>query len=174
MLRGCAQPFFGFEICDLRTFLGLKFCSDFFWVRDFGKDFSWGSQKAKPRALVFMSNNCISFFANVNYMEWTLSGILLNYYYFNLIGLFCGYVLGCWTFFGSGSSQKDFWGGLTISPHSHILVTNLYLSTPLGENFSNKFVKEHFFVFSPPSLKKNYQQNLNTETNTVQHFIWAD
>ena len=23
-------------------FLGLKFCSDFFWVRDFGKDFFWG------------------------------------------------------------------------------------------------------------------------------------
>ena len=28
--RGCAKPFFGFEICDLRTFLSLKFCSDFF------------------------------------------------------------------------------------------------------------------------------------------------
>ena len=28
--RGCAKPFSGFEICDLRTFLGLKFCSAFF------------------------------------------------------------------------------------------------------------------------------------------------
>ena len=29
-----------FAICEL--FLGLKFCSDFFWVRDFGKDFFGG------------------------------------------------------------------------------------------------------------------------------------
>ena len=36
------SPFLGFEICDLSTFLGLKFCSDFFWVRDFGKDFFGG------------------------------------------------------------------------------------------------------------------------------------
>ena len=79
--RGCTKPFFGFEICDLRTFLGLKFCSDFFWVRDFGKDFFGGWQKAKTRVLVFMSNNCI--------MTQKLSGILLNYYYyFCLIGLF--------------------------------------------------------------------------------------
>ena len=43
--------------------------------------------------------------------RWTqkLSGILLNYYcYFFLIGLFLGYVLGRWTFFGPGSSLKDF------------------------------------------------------------------
>ena len=43
--------------------------------------------------------------------RWTqkLSGILLNYYhYFCLIGLFLGYVLGRWTFFGPGSSLKDF------------------------------------------------------------------
>ena len=68
------SPFLGlkFAICGL--FLGLKFCSDFFWVRDFGKDFFWGWQKAKPRVLVFMSNNCI--------MTQKLSGILLNYYYY--------------------------------------------------------------------------------------------
>ena len=42
--------------------------------------------------------------------RWTqkLSGILLNYFYFFLIGLFWGYVLGHWTFFGPGSSLKDF------------------------------------------------------------------
>ena len=40
--RDVRSPFFGFEICDLRTFLGLKFCSDFFWVRDLGKDFFGG------------------------------------------------------------------------------------------------------------------------------------
>ena len=54
----------------------------------------------KPRVLVFMLNNCI--------MTQKLSGILLNYYYYFLIGLFLSYVLGRWTFFGSGSSLKDF------------------------------------------------------------------
>ena len=54
----------------------------------------------KPRVLVFMSNNCI--------MTQKLSGILLNYCYYFLIGLFLGYVLGRWTFFGSGSSLKDY------------------------------------------------------------------
>ena len=36
------RPFLGlkFAICGL--FLGLKFCSDFFGVRDFGKDFFAG------------------------------------------------------------------------------------------------------------------------------------
>ena len=36
------SPFLGLKFFDLRTFLGLKFCSDFFWVRDFGKDFFGG------------------------------------------------------------------------------------------------------------------------------------
>ena len=36
------SPFLGFEICDLRTFFGFEFCNDFFWVRDFGKDFLGG------------------------------------------------------------------------------------------------------------------------------------
>ena len=39
-----------------------------------------------------------------------------------LIGLFLGYVLGRWTFFGSG---YRLFLGLTISPHSHIPVTNI-------------------------------------------------
>ena len=55
----------------------------------------------KPRVLIFMLNNSI--------MTQKLSGILLNYYYYLcLIGLFWGNVLGRWTFFGSGSSLKDF------------------------------------------------------------------
>ena len=41
-MTGMCEALLGFEICDLRTFLGLKFCSDFFWVRDFGKDFFGG------------------------------------------------------------------------------------------------------------------------------------
>ena len=54
----------------------------------------------KPRVLVLMLSN--------SNMTQKLSGILLNYYYLCLIGLFWGYVLGRWTFFGSGSSLKDF------------------------------------------------------------------
>ena len=72
--------------------MGLKFCSDFFWVRDFGKDFFGVDKKRKPRVLVFMSNNCI--------MTEKLSGILLNYYYYYfLIGLFLGLLSGPLDFF---------------------------------------------------------------------------
>ena len=99
------SPLLGLKFAIWGLFLGLKFCSDFFWVRDFGKNFFGGWQKAKPRVLVFMSNNCI--------MTQKLSGILLNYYYYYyyyyyFIWTFLGYVLGHWTFFGSGSSLKDF------------------------------------------------------------------
>ena len=67
-------------------------------------------------------------------MTQKLSGILLNYYYyFCLIGLFLGYVLGrcdidiaflgqglaCWTFFGSGSSLKDFFGSNNFASFAH-------------------------------------------------------
>ena len=34
--------FLGLKFAIWGLFLGLKFCSDFFWVRDFGKDFFWG------------------------------------------------------------------------------------------------------------------------------------
>ena len=70
-------------------------------MRDFGKDFFWDDKKRNPGFSFFMSNNCI--------MTKKLSGILLNYYYYYfLIGLFLFYVLGRWTFFGPGSSLKDF------------------------------------------------------------------
>ena len=36
------SPFWGLKNCDLRTFFGFEICSDFFWVRDFGKDFFGG------------------------------------------------------------------------------------------------------------------------------------
>ena len=36
------SPFLGLKFAILGLFLGLKFCSDFFWVRDFGKDFFGG------------------------------------------------------------------------------------------------------------------------------------
>ena len=43
-------------------------------------------------------------------MTQKLSGFLLNYYYYYFFfnWTFLGYVLGRWTFFGSGSSLKDF------------------------------------------------------------------
>ena len=79
--------------------MGLKFCSDFYWVRDFETQ---GSR----------------FYVKQLYQFYLLkkdgrnSGILLNYYYYYyfyfLIGLFLGYVLGRWTFIGPGSSLKDF------------------------------------------------------------------
>ena len=36
------SPFLGLKFAIWGLFLGLKFCSDFFWVRDFGKDFFFG------------------------------------------------------------------------------------------------------------------------------------
>ena len=84
--------------------MGLKFCSEIFWVRDFGKDVFGGLTKSETIVSVSFTKE-----------RWTpkLSGILLNYYYyyyyyFYLIGLFLGYILGRWTFFGPGSSLKDF------------------------------------------------------------------
>ena len=59
------SPFLGLKLAIWGLFLGLKFCSDFFWVRDFGKDFFWYWQKAKPRVLVFIVS--VSF-TNVNYV----------------------------------------------------------------------------------------------------------
>ena len=58
-MTGCAKPFFGFEICDLRTFLGLKFCSDFFWVRDFGKDL-FGVDKKRNSGFSFLCQTIVS------------------------------------------------------------------------------------------------------------------
>ena len=55
------SPFLGLKFAIWGLFWGLKFCSDFFWVRDFGKDFFGRWQKAKPRVLIFMSNSCIGF-----------------------------------------------------------------------------------------------------------------
>ena len=85
--------------------MGLKFCSDFFWVRDFGKDF-FGVDKKRNPGFSFLCQTVVSVSFTKDFWAQKLSGILLNYYF--LIGLFWGYVLGGWTFFGSGSSLKDF------------------------------------------------------------------
>ena len=47
------SPFLGLKFVIWGLFLGLKFCSDFFWVRDFGKDFFGGWQKAKTQGSRF-------------------------------------------------------------------------------------------------------------------------
>ena len=36
------SPFLGLKFAIWGLFLGLEFCSDFFWVRDSGKDFFFG------------------------------------------------------------------------------------------------------------------------------------
>ena len=58
----------------------------------------------KPRVLAFMSNNKIILYHDAKNIWNSLELLLL----FFLTGLFWGYVLGRWTFFGSGSSLKDF------------------------------------------------------------------
>ena len=60
----------------------------------------------KPGVLVFMSNNCIGFIYLRKVDAKTVWSSLK--FFFFLIGLFLGYVLGHWTFFGPGSSLKDF------------------------------------------------------------------
>ena len=80
--------------------MGLKFCSDFFWVRDFGNDFLGVDKKRNP-GFSFLCQTILSvLFTNINFMEWTqkLSGILLNYYYYFFN----------WTFLGLRSGPLDF------------------------------------------------------------------
>ena len=97
-MTGCAKPVFGFEICDLR-----KFCSDFFF---FG---GGGVNKKRNPGFSFLCQTIVSVSFTKERLTQKMSGILLNYYYYYyLIGLLLGYVLGRWTFFGSGSSLKDF------------------------------------------------------------------
>ena len=117
------SPVFGFEICDLRT-LGLKFCSDFFWARDFGKDFFGGRQKEKPRVLVFKSNNCIVFFYQRKVdakTVWNSLELLLFFFNWTFLGLRSGLL----DFFLARVSPEGLFLGLTISPHLHIPVNNI-------------------------------------------------
>ena len=74
------KPFFGFEICDLRTFFGFD--------------------KKRNPGFSFLCETIIS--VSFTKKRWTqkLSGILLNYdYYYYFNWTFLGYVLGRWTFF---------------------------------------------------------------------------
>ena len=100
------MTFFGLEIL-VRTFLGVD-------------------KKRNPGfSIVLYSNNCIVFIYQRKVDAKTVWNSLELLLLFFLIGLFLGYVLGRWTFFGPGSSLKDCFLGLTISPHSHIPVTNI-------------------------------------------------
>ena len=54
--------------------MGLKFCSDFFWVRNFGKDFFLGGG-----GLTKSETQGSRFYVKQLYHDAKLSGILLNY-----------------------------------------------------------------------------------------------
>ena len=97
------SPFLGLEFAIWGLFLGLKFCSDFFWREILVRTFLGVDKKRNP-GFLFLCQTIVS----VSFIKerWTqkLSGIVLNYYhYFFLIVLFLGYVLGHWTFFGSNN-----------------------------------------------------------------------
>ena len=79
--------------------MGLKFCSDFFWVRDFGKDVFGGVDKKRNPGFSFLCQTIVS--VSFTKERWTqkLSGILLNYYYYYFFN---------WTFFGLHSGPLDF------------------------------------------------------------------
>ena len=113
------SPFLGLKFAIWGPFLGLKFCSDFFWVRDFGKDVFGGWQKGKPRGSRFYVKQLHRFHllkkgGRKNYLEFSWIIIIIF-----LIGLFLGYVLGRWTFFGPGSSLKDFFGSKNFASFAH-------------------------------------------------------
>ena len=61
--------------------MGLKFYSDFFWVRDFGRTFLGVDKKRNP-GFSFLCQTIVS--VSFTKERWTqkLSGILLNYYYY--------------------------------------------------------------------------------------------
>ena len=75
--------------------MGLKFCSDFFWVRDFLRTFFGVDKKRKVSRFYVKQYYCI--------MMQKLSGILLNYYYY-----YYYYYFFNWTFFGLRSGPLDF------------------------------------------------------------------
>ena len=83
--------------------MGLKFCSDFFWVRDFGKDFFWGGggvDKKRNPGFSFLIQTIVSVAFTKERLMQKLSGILLDYYYY--------YYYFNWTFFGLRSGPLDF------------------------------------------------------------------
>ena len=61
------SPFLGLKFATWEPLLGLKFCSDFFWVKDFGKDFFGGWKKRNPgfsflcQTIVSWHKNCLEF-----------------------------------------------------------------------------------------------------------------
>ena len=107
------SPFLGLKFAIWGLFLGLKFCSDFFWVRDFGKDFFGVWQQAKPRVLVSYVKQLYQFHLlkkggckNCLKFSWIIIIIFLIGLFcvtFWAIGLFLGQGLPWWTFFGSNN-----------------------------------------------------------------------
>ena len=85
----------------------------------------WGVDKKRNPGFSFFCQTTVSWRKKCLEFSW----IIIYYYYYYLIGLFLGYVLGHWTFFGSGSSLKDFFWVkqfrlIRTSP------SLIYLSTP--------------------------------------------
>ena len=72
--------------------MGLKFCSDIFWVRDFGKDFFWGSTKGETQGSLFYVKQLHHDAKTV----WNSLELLLLLFFFN------------WTFWGLRSGLLDF------------------------------------------------------------------
>ena len=124
--------FFGWEI-SVRTFFGVD--------KKRNPGFSFSCQ-----TILLSCKNCLEF-------SWIIIIII-----FFLIGLFLGYIPGRWTFFGSGSSLKDFFLGLTITPHSHIPVTNI-LEYPPGRTVNEKAVHSSLNFFKQVETKRDRQAN---------------
>ena len=70
----------------------------------------FGDDKKRNPGFSFLCQTIVSVSFTKERGTQKLAGILLNYYYyfFSVIGIFLGYVLGYWTFLGPGSSLKDF------------------------------------------------------------------
>ena len=95
------SPFLGLKFAIWGLFWGWNFVVTIFgWgilVRTF-----FGVDKKRNPGFSFLCQTIVSWRKNCLQFSW----IIINYYF--LIGLFWGYILGRWTFFGSGSSLKDF------------------------------------------------------------------
>ena len=80
--------------------MGLKFCSDFFWVIEFGVD------KKRNPGFSFLSQTIV--LVSFTKERWTqkLSGILLIYYYYYYFN---------WTLFGLRSGPLDFFLGKDLA-----------------------------------------------------------
>lgn len=105
---GWCEALFGFELCDLKPFGGLKFCDDFLGRLEILVRTFWEVNKKRNPGFFFQSGKKTVF-------------LLL--------------VLDCYTFLGSGFSFQDFFFTANNLASSHFPSYSLiywYLSPPLG------------------------------------------